>query len=216
MARKRAQRLGGDFSLGGETAEADPFLEQAFVEFAGFSVVDTRDNPKRFLVGRTGSGKSAVLRRLEDVHRRHVLRFNPENLSLPYIADLNVVRELSSLDVHLDALFIALWKHVLVVEIIRHRYQVNSPEKKNTVLQTLRDMVSRSSSKRAALDYLEEFGGSFWCETDERVREITTRFETEVGGAGGFQLGVPNVAAANVEVGARTKGATEVRSEQAD
>jgi hypothetical protein len=217
MASKRkVPRIGADFNLGGETAEADPLLEEAFVEFAGFTAVDDRTNPKRFLVGRTGSGKSAVLRRLEEVHPGHVLRINPENLSLPYLTDLNVVRELTELGVHLDSLFTALWKHVLIVEIIRHRYQVTSAEKKSTVLQTLKDMVQRDPNKQAALAYLDEFGGSFWCETDERVREITSRFESEVGAVAEVVAGVPHVGQLKLGTGAGATASSEVRSEQAD
>jgi hypothetical protein len=212
----RVPRIGGDFNLGGEAAEADPLLERAFVDSAGFIAVNARDNPRRFLVGRTGSGKSAVLRRLEEVHEGHVLRINPENLSLPYLTDLNVVRELTALGVHLDPLFTALWKHVLIVEIIRHRYQVNSPEKKSSVLESLKGMVQRDANKRAALEYLDEFGGSFWCETDERVREITTRFETEVGAVAEMSLGVPEVGEARVGAKKGKKASTEVRTEQAD
>src|SRR5438094_3818986 len=154
VARKvKAPRITSAFNLGGETAEADPLLDEAFVDFAGFTVAEARLNPKRFLVGRTGSGKSAVLRHLEDVHPKHVLRINPENLALPYLTDLNVVRELTDLGVHLDSLFKALWKHVLLIEIIRHRYQVTSAEKKATVYQTLKDFVRRDPNKQAALDY---------------------------------------------------------------
>jgi hypothetical protein len=212
----RSGRIATDFNLGGETAEADPLLDLAFITSAGFSAVDDRQNPKRFLIGRTGSGKSAVLKRLEEVHRGHVLRINPENLALPYLTDLGVVRELVALGVHLDSLFTALWKHVLIVEVIRHRYQVNSLERKTNVLQSLKDMVRRNANQQAALEYLDEFGGSFWCETEERVREITTRFETEVSAAGGLKFGVPGVGDLNVGAKVGEKATTEMRAEQAD
>ena len=78
----------------------------------------------------------------------------------------------------------ALWKHVLLVEIIQHRYKVNSPAAKQTVLQTLRERLARDPGKQAALDYLDEFDGRFWAETDERVREITDKFATTVRGEG--------------------------------
>lgn len=214
-SRRRTEgRLSADFNLGGEIAEADPLLDLAFIDSTGYSIAEAPDNPKRFLIGRTGSGKSAVLRRLEEVHDRHALRINPENLSLPYLVDLTVVRDLDSLGVHLDPLFIALWKHVLLVEVIRHRYQVNSPEKKSSVLETLKGMVQRDPAKREALDYLDEFGGSFWCETEERVREIITRFENEVGATG--EIGVAAGATARLGGGGRTSSSTEVRTEEAD
>jgi hypothetical protein len=209
--RKKAPRFKSDFNLGGEQAEADPLLDEAFVEWAGYSAVESRRNARCFFVGRTGSGKSAVLQRIEEVHPEHVVRINPEDLSLPYIIDLGVIRHLASLNVHLDPLFIALWKHVLLVEIIKHRYKVDSPAKKRNVLEALRETVRRDSSKQAALEYLDEFGESFWCDTHERVREITTNFEHKVEKVAGVDFG-----GAQLGIGGIESGGTSVRSEQVD
>ena len=154
---------------------------------------------------------------MEEVFPEHVIRINPEDLSLPYIVDLGVIRHLASLDVHLDPLFVALWKHVLLVEIIRHRYKVDSVTKKGTVLSTLRERIGRDASKRAALDYLDEFGESFWCETDERVKEITTNFETKVKTVGGLELGIESLAKVSGRLeGGGNSTTTELQREYAD
>lgn len=121
MARR--VRLAQNFTLGGEQAEADPLHEEAFVENPLFQALESREDPRCFVIGRTGSGKSAMLRRLEEVHPERVVRISPEDLSLPYITDLQVIKYLDSLDVKLDLFWIALWKHVLIVEIIRRRYK---------------------------------------------------------------------------------------------
>ncbi|CNL41460.1 Uncharacterised protein [Mycobacterium tuberculosis] len=44
-----------------------------------------------------------------------MIRISPEDLSLPYITDLQVIRFMDSLNVKLDLFWIALWKHVLLV-----------------------------------------------------------------------------------------------------
>jgi hypothetical protein len=215
VSRNRRTGLKSGFNLGGEQAEADPLLEQAFVEWAGYAAIESRRDARRFLVGRTGSGKSAVLQRLEEVHSRHVIRINPEDLSLPYIVDLDVIRHLDSLNVHLDPLFIALWKHVLLVEIIRHRYNVDSPAKKQTVLETLRQTFSRDASKEAALDYLDQFGESFWADTHERVREITTNFEDSVKKIAKVGIDLPPIAEGQLGIEGVRVASTAVRKEYA-
>lgn len=192
MGKPKAQtprRFGGEFTLGGEQAEADPLLERAFFESGQVRAAVSKADPRCFLIGRTGSGKSAALQHLEEVHPNHVIRINPEDLSLPYISDLGAIRVLSEMDVHLDPFFIALWKHVFLIEIIRHRYDVESPEAKENFLRNLRDRIKRDRSKSAALDYLEEFEGKFWAETDERVREITNRFEQQINRASEARVG---------------------------
>lgn len=177
-------------TLGGEVAEFDPFRSEAFQETWLYQSVQSHEHGKCFLVGRTGAGKSACLLRLEEMNPEHVIRINPEDLSLPYITELGVIKELSALEVHLDPLFIALWKHVLVVEIIKHRYKVDSPEAKQRFLAGLIERVKRDGSKRAALEYLSDFGDKFWYETDERVKEITTTFENKINQTSGGKFGV--------------------------
>ena len=168
------------FSLGGEQAEADPLLRESFFDTAQYAALSSRDDPKCFVIGRTGSGKSAMLQAIEEEHAGHVIRITPEDLSLPYITGLGAVKHLVDNEVHLSPFFIALWKHVFLVEIIRHRYSVTSYTAKQNFLSSLRERISQDRSKLAALDYLNEFGDRFWCETDERVREITEKFEEQV------------------------------------
>ncbi|GAB3581586.1 hypothetical protein GCM10027445_53670 [Amycolatopsis endophytica] len=204
-----------DFNLGGEQAEADPLLQSAFFQSSQYASLVSRDEPKCFIVGRTGSGKSAMLQRVEEDHPDHVIRINPEDLSLPYISDLGVVRFLAAMDVHLDPFFIALWKHVLLVEIIRHRYKVNSPAAKQNFLVSLRDRVSRDKSKMAALEYLDDFDGKFWCETDERVRDITTKFEEQVKKEAGGKIAAAPFDA-NATFGGSALYGEETKAQQAE
>lgn len=213
MASKARIRSG--FTLGGEQAEADPLASEAFVETGLYDVLADRKDTRSFLVGRTGSGKSAALQHLEEAEDGRVIRISPEDLSLPYITDMQVIRYMDSLNVKLDLFWIALWKHVLLVEIIRHRYGVNSPEAKQRFLVSLREKLKRQPGKQAALDYLEEFEGKFWCDADERVREITDRFTERLGAEGG--LGASGMGlAANLGASASTEQTVEMRSEMAD
>lgn len=194
-------RLRSTFTLGGEQAEADSLLDDAFYESDDFAVISSRDDKRCFVVGRTGSGKSAALQRLEELNPDHVIRISPEDLSLPYITNLQAIRYLDSLEVNLDNFWTTLWKHVLLVEIIRHRYKVNSPAAKQHFLAEIRDRVRRDQAKRAALEYLDEYEGRFWEEADQRVREITQKFTEKIDAEAAAELKIGN--AANVKVGGK-------------
>lgn len=210
-----AGRLQNNANLGGEQAEADPLLEFVFYRSGDYETVESRLDPRCFIIGRTGSGKSATFQHLGELHGKKVIRITPEDLSLPYIVDLRVIRYLDSLDVNLDLLYTALWKHVLLVEIIRRRYNVDSPIAKQNFLEIIRDRVKRDPAKKAALEYLDEFGSSFWCETDERVREITESFEQRIDAEAKARFGFPHAGvAAGSDSG--TTMTTESRAEQAD
>ena len=210
-----ARRPQSNANLGGEQAEADPLLEFVFYRSGDYETIESRLDPRCFIIGRTGSGKSAAFQHLEETYGKKVIRITPEDLSLPYIVDLRVIRYLDSLDVNLDLLYTALWKHVLLVEVIRRRYNVDSPAAKQNFLELIRDRIKRDPAKKAALEYLDEFGSSFWCETDERVREITETFEERIDAEATARFGLPH---AGVSAGSDsgTIITTESRAEQAD
>ena len=212
MAAKRSP-LRSAFNLGGEAAEADRLLEEAFYESSDYQVIESRSDSRCFIVGRTGAGKSAALKHLEDLNPEHVIRINPVNLSLPYITNLQAIRYLDSLEVNLDNFWNVLWRHVLLVEIIRHRYKVDSAEAKNNFLVSLREKVKGDKTKQAALEYLDEFEGKFWCETDERVREITDTLTEKLSAGAGIDTGVPGVRL-NVKGDTSVESSYESRVEQ--
>lgn len=190
MVRK-IPRLGTALNLGVGQAETDPLLQYAFYETDDYQAIQSREDPRCFIVGRTGSGKSAALQRLQETRREHVVRINPESLSLPYITNLQVFRYLDDLEINIDPLWIALWKHVLLVEVIRKRYGITSQQVKQTVLHTLRDKIRRDPAKEQALDYLDQFENRFWCEADERVKDITQTFTKRIDAEAGAAVGIP-------------------------
>ncbi len=210
------RRLRREFNLGVEQAEVDPLLSDAFYESGDYSVIASKTDPRCFIIARTGGGKSAALKHLEDEHPDHVIRISPENLSLPYITNLGVMKYLDSLQVHLDPFFIALWKHVLLVELLKHRYKIDSAAAKQRFLSTLRERILRNQAKRQALEYLDEFQDRFWCETDERVREIVQKFEERVGLQSQGQAALPGIVAASAGGSTGTTETAETRLELID
>jgi hypothetical protein len=216
VTKAAKRRLGSDFTLGGEQAEADPLLEKGFYESGLSRAIVSRQDTRCFLIGRTGGGKSALLQHLETDHAEHVIRINPENLSLPYITGLGAVQYLSDLGLNLDPLFIALWKHVVLVEIIKHRYKVTNVAAKQTFLRTLMEKINRDPSKKQALEYLDDFEGKFWLETDERVRDIITKFEQEVDKEAEASFGVAHVIGLKAGAASTKAISTEVKSAYAE
>lgn len=216
MAPRRRQ-LTLNFNLGNGVAESDPLLESAFYDSAAYQMVESKNQPHcLFLVGRTGSGKSAILKHLEDLHPAHVIRIIPENLSLPYISNLDVMHKLTQANVLPDPFFVALWKHVLLVELIQHRYKIMSPQVKQNVLNALMDKLRGDSKKRKALEYLNEFSGKFWCPTDERVRDIIDHFESQLKFDVAAQVNIALAGNAGARLHADRQHVREVHSEQAE
>lgn len=174
-------RIRQNLNLGGGQAESDQYLQPTYVDNGDYASIESQDDPRRFIIGRTGAGKSAVFERLEYCNPQNLTRIAPENLHLSYITNLNIVRELTDIGVRLDPFFNALWKHVIIVELLRHRYpSMTSPSTKQVILDQFIEYFKRDPGKQRAIEYVNTFGDKFWCEADERVHQIGEKIEETV------------------------------------
>lgn len=188
-----SSRFKANFTFGGSAAESDHLLLGSYLDNGDYEAMESHDDKRCFVIGRTGSGKSAAFRQLEEKQKNKVIRLDPESLSLPYILNLDVIRDLLKLGVHLEPFMKTLWKHIMVVEILRHRYKIDSPEKKHNVLQSLLERFKKDPGKADAIKYVNEFGDKFWCETDERVKQIADTFVKKIGASGGIDTNIPTL-----------------------
>ena len=122
--RLRPRPIKSNINFGGLAAETDHLLTTSYYDNGDFDIIESPQERRCFIIGRTGSGKSAALAHLMKRHPGRVVSIAPDNLSLPYLSNLGVVQHLLDLNVHLEQFFVALWKHVILVEILKHRSQV--------------------------------------------------------------------------------------------
>lgn len=164
------------------TADAefdDRFIDQCYVDSGYLEVLrDCRDS-KRIIVGRTGAGKSALIRRLNALES-NVISLAPENLALNFLANSEVIRFFEAAGTNLDVFYQLLWRHVLVVELIKFRYNIRNEEAQRNFLSTLAQVFSKDKAKERALSYLRGWGETFWNETEYRIKEITSKIENEL------------------------------------
>ncbi|MEM4986265.1 DNA repair protein [Collimonas sp. H4R21] len=176
-------------TVGAADAEADDtYLSECFVETGDLAVLQDTTNAKRIIVGRTGAGKSALIRKLKEVEE-HVIDVPPQNLSLSYIANSDIINFFESAGVSLDLFYQLLWKHVLTVELLKYKFKIHNEAQKQSFLASLTSVFRRDHSKEQAINYLREWGEKFWNETEYRVQELTTKVETDLKAAIGADFG---------------------------
>ncbi|QEL19241.1 P-loop ATPase, Sll1717 family [Limnoglobus roseus] len=191
--------------IGTEGAEQDhEFLEDCFLDRGDLEVLSDPNKAPCIVVGRTGSGKTALLEKLLE-QGDHVHAIQPDSLSLHYLADSSILKQLEVYGVNLDRFYKLLWKHILAVEIIKLKYGMRTEEDNREWYQKWFDWFTGDVPKRDAMNYAINWGKSFWKDTEYRVREVTSKLETEVKAKVGLKLA--SVFEATIE-GAR-KGVSE-------
>jgi len=136
------------------------------------NILRSLDDSVSIIVGRTGSGKTALL---EEFHRRKGLniKISPEDLGINYVADNMLLKVLSDLGVNMDLFYRMLWKHIFVTELLKKHYKIDNENRKNNFVIEWQRKTFDSKGKQVARDYLIRWGDSIWQETEHRVIEQT-------------------------------------------
>lgn len=196
-------------SIGAAQAELDDhYLNQCFVDSGNLQVLRDCADHRRIVTGRTGSGKSALMTRLLDAEE-HVIQIQPESLALTYISNSGVIRFFTDAGVKMDVFYKLLWRHVLIVEILKERFNIENEAAKRSFFDYIWKLAPRNRKYEAALEYLKQYGESFWKETEYRVREVTTTLERQLEGS----LAGSALSTISLNVGASGKLSEEQKKE---
>ncbi len=180
--------LDGGSRIGKVSAEADDqFLIKCFFDHPALAALKEKEAPEMFLVGGTGSGKTAILRMLEH-SAQNSLELDVKEMAMRYIANSDVIQFLRSIDVDLDLFFQSLWKHVLCLEFIRLKFNVTDVEGSKYAFSRIYENFFHDRSKERALSYLKCYEDKFWITMDENVREVTERLEQDVSAQLGTEI----------------------------
>lgn len=165
--------------IGAMDAESDnKYLKECFFETGDLQVLQDCNEPKRIVVGRVGAGKSALLGRLLETSQ-NAIEVKAEELSLNWISNSDIIQFFENAGVKLDLFYQLLWKHVFVVELLKHRYRITDRDPRG-FLANFHDLFRRDPAKQRAIQYLEQWGDRFWLDTEMRVKEFAHKLEQKL------------------------------------
>lgn len=179
--------------IGNLDAETDSFLDSCFYEsdvFKGIVNFDSsKSNPdftRRIIVGRTGSGKTALLKQMasHSTIKVHDI-IEAENTVFEHINNNKFVSELVNNGIDLRVFYKSLWLHVLLVKVINQLYSSSSV----SFIDYIRGLGTANKKPykpEIAKEYLESYKDNFF--NDNVVTEITEKMQSELSGKVNFEF----------------------------
>lgn len=167
--------------IGSLDAETDVFLSECFHStelFESMLKFDKNDPSfnKRIIVGRTGAGKTALLKQLRKCPELISGEIKAEETIFEYINNHIFISKLTKNGIDLRVFYKSLWMHVLLVKIITLSANKRGQE---GWISDVKDWVQRTAGKNRntilANEYIDAYSGKFF--NDEIITEIADKME---------------------------------------
>ncbi len=170
----------------------DSFLKENFICTSEYEELKDFSNNKMILLGRTGSGKTALVKKIEEDSDSYII-IQPSKFALEYITNVPVVAKLKSEGVNLEVFYKFLWLHEIISKIIlKHLDEKGHSE--HALIHFFTELIPKSKTKdlKQMQDYLEKYDGRWFQDdfTGQYTSELEHRFKIEgkipfLSGAGG-------------------------------
>lgn len=169
-------KLKKSFQIGSPDAETDEYVLSAFINVDNLDEILDTKNQKSILLGRTGSGKSAIIKYIKN-NQENVCAIEPEAMSLRFLSNSTILRYFNSIDVNLNLFYKVLWKHVFIVELLKMYFDENgNPIKQKTFFDRLKEKIVKDkrnfTRKEKAIKYMETWSNDFWQQTEMLVKSF--------------------------------------------
>ncbi len=177
-----------NFKIGELDAESDTLLlESCFIDNGYYNrLIDVKDTAS-IIVGRTGAGKSALLYKISSSVEKYK-KLDPNDISIKFLEHSDIIKFFDGINVHLDMFYKVLWRHILIMELLKIRHGIKNESETNNFFSSLTNSFRKDEVKKKAIEYFREWGDKFWINTDTHLKEITNKLERDVKASFGGKL----------------------------
>lgn len=168
-----------NFKIGELDAESDiQLLESCFVDSGYLSKLLDPLDTSAIVIGRTGAGKSALLHMVASEAYKFK-KLDPNDISIRFLEHSDIIGFFNALNVNLDMFYKILWRHILIMELIKLRHDIKSESDTNNFFSGILNRLRKDEIRKKALEYFREWGDKFWIDTDTHLKEITYKLERD-------------------------------------
>jgi len=186
--RRETFRFKPGFTIGGVAAETDPLLTTCFISTSCFEAVSNIGDPRCAMIGRSGTGKTALLEELKRRYEVNTITIDPEALAFQFLGKSDMVRTLRTSGVNLDYFYKLIWRHILVVEILKHYFPAESKQSNlvSQLVERIRKKLKPDPAEKRAIEYLDQWDATVLQPTHERIQEIHNNLSKRIRAKIGF------------------------------
>lgn len=171
-----------NMNIGTGMAENDgEFLKKCFLETPEYETLLDFEDKKMILLGRTGSGKTALLKILLDNKDLVPIEIRPATFVMQYISNIPFIRIMKNSGLNLSVFYKFLWMHEIISNIIKQYF---SYTKKKDFYTALSEILGTDGRMKELKNYLNQNDGIFYRE--ESIQTITSGLEKKIGTELGF------------------------------
>ncbi|WP_368910526.1 P-loop ATPase, Sll1717 family [Proteus vulgaris] len=168
-----------NFKIGELDAESDiQLLESCFVDSGYLSKLLDPLDTSSIVIGRTGAGKSALLHMVASEAYKFK-KLDPNDISIRFLEHSDIIGFFNALNVNLDMFYKILWRHILIMELIKLRHDIKSESDTNNFFSGILNRLRKDEIRKKAFEYFREWGDKFWIDTDTHLKEITYKLERD-------------------------------------
>lgn len=167
-------------NIGAVSAEKDDrFLFHCFYDHPAHREIITETTVRSILYGRTGTGKTAIVRYLEK-NQKHTKALDLSEVSLDYLVNSDAIQLLNDLDMDANVIFQAFWRYIICVAYIQLKYNLSDEGQSKRWTDNLLQRIRGKTGQNRAAKFLAEHRGKFWVETDVILEEYAKGIDKEV------------------------------------
>jgi hypothetical protein len=161
-----------------DASDDDQFLFDVFVKLPQYQALIDENSNSSIILGRTGSGKSAIIRYVES-DEENVLRIDPKSVSFDYVSNSDLIEKAEKIGVDLSIFYELLWKHIICVALIKKAFNITDEDKEISWFDRLKENFGLDKGKIDCVKYLQSWSKKFWIDIDMQVKEITDKIELQ-------------------------------------
>ncbi|MFP7408118.1 P-loop NTPase family protein [Aeromonas veronii] len=150
-----------NLQIGDLDAETDTdLLDSCFIDKGYIEQLCDVHSPKSIILGRTGAGKSAILYKISQTTEKHV-KIDPNDISVRFLEYSDIIQFMNAIGVNLDLFYRLLWRHILIVEVLKIRYDIKNDLDNRNFLDNITNFSEKMKLKTKRLHILENGGTNF-------------------------------------------------------